>query len=234
MATRDLSINFNNHVKTGDDPNSATVDGTRSLGINIYNQIYKSSDMIDPESSYTMETVINILNGYINVVDSGDSNAKLKKEVGTTSAPLSDVKFLSANQGNEQVQITSTFNGTVILDKNQLIIFDASIPVETGVAKKQYYCYFKDKDGNVWLILICRAGNQKTPLIFDLQDDIEPTVNYVNGVVVSISTGNFTLNKATGEGLVTQTELKNTTFNLPIDINSNKIIATVSYMGYAH
>ena len=119
---------------------------------------------------------------------------------------------------------------------NQILIYQS----KQGMAENKYYtyyCYLKDKeegtegsersDGNVWLIYIPGPVTEKMkPVIFDLQDKLEPTftkgIITVNGneptkVIVSVSTGNFDILRDSSGNWETVVNLKNTSFNLAVD-----------------
>ena len=74
------------------------------------------------------------------------------------------------------------------------------------------------------------------PIIFDLQDDLEPTFTKGNvagaadDVYVGVSTGNFDLLRKESGDWETTVKLKNTSFNLAVDDNAENP-AVVNFLG---
>ena len=112
-----------------------------------------------------------------------------------------------------------------------------------------YYCYFKDGsqeigdngdvtysavDGKTWLFYF--ANDHNAPVIFQLQDGVEPTFTTMgtgeNKKYSNINTGNFELKSATGEFDLDNVELKNTSFNLAIDEKKEVKVSIVPFLGF--
>lgn len=221
-----LKVRYNNYG--GTNKRIATVDGEKYTGINIYSQKFSREKAFqDPQENYDitsiLEKVIEIVKG-----EEDESTYKLKNAKVSDNA-YQDVKFVDEN--------TNTFK----MDKNQILVFK-SIQGPKGTADDAnafkyvtYYCYLKDFEENVWLIYI--PSPELRPVIFDLQDNMQPTFGgeYVEGnrVIKSVDTGNFELIRKF-EGInsywVNDVELKNTAFNLASDDKSEDK-AHITYYG---
>ena len=114
-------------------------------------------------------------------------------------------------------------DNTKKMGSNQVLVFVCTKKIN-NVDYYTYYCYFKDGESipNAWLIYI--TNTSALPVVFDIQDDLEPIFSGVTSgepstfSVSMINTGNFILQKG-DDGYFTYAslQLKNTSFNLGID-----------------
>ena len=214
------TIKFTNYtpdttIVTVQDPSVA---GSDTKGINIYKQQFKTEDAkleldLDSDIKPALQGVIS---GTITLssTTSDKLNADIYEKVGSNSK-------------------TNTFK----LKINTGIIFK----VQQGSSSNKYYAYYtyyKDKDGNFWIIYM--TNKDRAPLIFDAQDGRELTVTKevatltdgapaTFGRILSVDTTNFVLNAANNENGYSENdiELKNTSFNLAVDEKQeNKVTVT--------
>lgn len=220
-----LEIQFNNYGGTTSDM-PATTTGSKTDGINIYSQIFpRSKAFVDEvDNSKIIEilgTVIKVSEGY--VLD----------HIGDNNNLYSNVDFVEDSNPN-----------TYVMGKNQVLVYDSvqgpdSPQGSPSLKYRTLYCYLKDKDGNAWLIYI--TGSDLRPIVFDLQDNMQPKFGGVESSVVahptisSVDTGNFRLVRVQGETVndshwPTSVPLKNTTFNLASD-DTSESEASITYLG---
>lgn len=217
--TGTLEIQFNNYGGTTSEM-PATATGSKTDGINIYSQIFpRSKAFVDEvDNSKIIEilgTVIKVSEGY--VLD----------HIGDNNNLYSNVDFEKDSNPN-----------TYVMKPNQVLVYD-SVQGPEDSKYRTLYCYLKDKDGNVWLIYI--TGSKLRPIVFELQDNIQPKFGGVEGSVVahptilSVDTGNFRLVRVQGQNVddshwPTSVPLKNTTFNLASD-DTSESEASITYLG---
>lgn len=224
--TTTLEINFNNYFGTEEN-----AFGTINNGISIYNQRYSLNKAL--KTSLTLDQIKPILEKVI--------KGTLVPIYPTTSNPFDKFAY----------EASSTNSSTYLLQKNQIMIFECKRTVN-GQIYYSYYCYFKDNgsnndaDGNVWLIFITLANVQTEsvqesipyPVIFDLQDNLEPTFTYKTvttgetstNTIASCSTGNFDIKTVGTVFNYDNIKLKNTSFNLSYD-EKKEVLATIIPMG---
>ena len=221
-----LKVRYNNYG--GTNGRIATVDGEKNTGINIYSQKFSREKAFSTQNNE--HEITGILEKVIEIVkQEGDESTYKLENAKISDNAYQDVKFVNEN--------TNTFK----MDKNQILVFK-SIQGPKGTADNAnafkyvtYYCYLKDFEGNVWLIYI--PSSELRPVIFDLQDNLEPKFGgeYVEGnrVIKLVDTGNFELIRKF-EGInsywVNDVELKNTAFNLASDDKSEDK-AHITYYG---
>lgn len=224
-----MQVNFKNYNPNG----TADI----SKGISIYNQRYKLSSSLNRQ--LTLDDIKEIIEKIIVLDREGIEFEIIRKD---TSNPF--VKFKYSN-GIDQ--------GTVILENNQIMVFECRREIESNNETKtyySYYCYFKDDtnttednktNGNVWLIYITleevdtETGKVTPfPVFFDLQDDLQPTFSgrIENDIVEinSCSTGNFDIRKVGEEFVYSNIKLKNTSFNLSYE-EKVEDVATIEPIG---
>lgn len=225
-TTAKLEINFNNYIKTGQEEF-----GTINNGISIYNQRYSLSKAL--KTSLTLAQIKTILQKVI--------KGELVEINPITSNPFDRFDY----------EPSGTNSSIYLLKNNQIMIFECKRSIN-GQDYYSYYCYFKDgnitttdKDGNVWLIFITLANVQTEsveetipyPVIFDLQDNLEPTFTrkQVEGsstqfTTDSCSTGNFDIKTVGASFNYADITLKNTSFNLSYD-EKKEVTATIIPIG---
>ena len=196
-----LKINFKNY--------NPTYEGEEGTGISIYNQRYMTKEDIITEKSSTdlIEVLKKCITGNMKVL-----------------TPVSSQLFGG-------ITWEKRADNAFVIPKNYILPFRCTyIDGEKDIFS--YYCYFKDEKGNSWLIYI--IDGDKYPVVFDLQDNLEPVLTLIEsdstpntGVITSISTGNFYIGAKDGVLQYSNIELKNTTFNLPID-QANEIEVTIN------
>lgn len=215
-TTPSLKVRYNNYG--GINGRIATVDGEKKTGINIYSQKFSREKAFqDLEENYD---ITSILEKVIEIVkQEGDESTYKLKNVKISDNAYQDVIFVNEN------------NNTFKMEKNQILVFK-SIQGPKGTDDNAnafkyvtYYCYLKDFEGNVWLIYI--PSPDLRPVIFDLQDNLEPTfggeIVETKHVIKSVDTGNFQLIRKFEDNdsyWVNDVELKNTAFNLASDDKS--------------
>lgn len=233
MTTPTLEINFNNYRKTDEE-----AFGSISNGISIYNQRYPLMKALKEQLS--LDQIKALLERVI-------KGTLVKIDTTATSNPFNEFEYVQSSQGSS----------TYLLKKNQIMIFESKRTVN-GEDYYSYYCYFKDngsnndEDGNVWLIFITLAKvqteNQEEgflpyPVIFDLQDSLEPKFVGENVIVddtttppttqftiKSCFTGNFDIETVGTSLNYANIKLKNTAFNLSYE-EKKEATATIIPMG---
>ncbi len=202
-------INFNN--------NNEQTAATSSVGISIYDQRYKTEDTFT--EGLATSALLTILNKVIKV---NEGYSMAGKEF-TTSDVFNDLAYTGGNNEN-----------TKKMDKNQVLAFQC-IKRIGEVSYYTYYCYFKDSSDNAWLIYVT---NEKTlPVVFDIQDSLEPIFSGVSGdsgfKVTMVNTGNFILQRnSNNEFAYDNIQLKNTSFNLGIDEKTESSVAMKPFAIY--
>lgn len=175
--------------------------GTFGKGINIYNQRYTKEETLNNELS--KEQIINILKKVV-------KGNFISKEL-LTSNPFSIFDYVSQEQNQNSLNY--------LLHPNFIAVFECNCNNSYS-----YYCYFKDNSSNVWLIYIPLKGEDKFPIIFDLQDNLEPTFYGIeegegenkNLIIKSCETANFKIQSKDNVFEYT-VQLKNTSFNIPVN-----------------
>ena len=197
--------------------NNSNFTGTN--GICIYNQRYKSTELIPKSDSNENDKVIESLEKVINV----QSGYKLAFKGVSTSDPFSNLE-------------TEKNVNALVMKNDQILVFRC-IKRINGADYDSYYCYIKEHGdssdtnaikGNVWLVYI--KDFKGFPIVFDLQDGIEPTFNTdINGTVNSCNTSNFILkaNPTSGTYDYEGIELKNTSFNLGYDETTESTVTII-------
>ena len=202
-------INFNN--------NNEQTAATSSVGISIYDQRYKTADTFTDVLSTS--ALLAILNKVIKV----NEGSSMKGKESTTSDVFGDLAYTGGNNEN-----------TKKMAENQVLAFQC-IKKIGEVSYYTYYCYFKDSSKNAWLIYVT---NEKTlPVVFDIQDSLEPIFSGVGGdsdfTVTMVNTGNFVLQKNSNNDFsYTDIQLKNTSFNLGIDEKTESSVAMKPFAIY--
>lgn len=229
MTTPTLEINFNNYRKTNEEGI-----GSINEGISIYNQRYPLDKALT--ESLSLDQIKALLERVI-------KGTLVKIDTTVSSNPFSQFEYVPSSENSS----------TYLLEKNQIMIFECKRTVD-GKDYYSYYCYFKDNgnpndtDGNVWLIFITLAKvqteNQEEgflpyPVIFDLQDSLEPKFIGENVKVDETSTqftikscftGNFDIEKVGTEFNYAGIKLKNTSFNLSYE-EKKEATATIHPIG---
>ena len=193
--------------------NNKDYQGQEGTGISIYNQRYTLA-----EDTITADKSINDIKTILEKCITGNM-----KGIETTSSGLF-----------ENIAWVKREDGAFIIPNNHILVFEC----KNGLLNS-YYCYFKDFEGNSWLIYIIKED--RYPLVFDLQENIEPvlTLNEVTevkdgdevvgykGTITSISTGNFYIGQKGSTLEYTNITLKNTAFNLPIDQDEETTVTII-------
>lgn len=193
--------------------NNPTYEGDEGTGISIYNQRY----ILEEDKIAAGESVSNIITILKKCITGN------MKGVDTTSSGLF-----------ENIKWQKRLDGAFIIPNNHILVFECLNGLKTS-----YYCYFKDFDGNSWLIYI--IDSDKYPVVFDLQENIEPVVTLsgvtevtesdqvvgYTGTITSISTGNFYIGQKGSTLEYTNITLKNTAFNLPIDQDNENTVTII-------
>ena len=214
-----LTINFKNY--------NANYSGTVGEGISIYNQIYAKEEL-EFSNQITQEEIENIfklcITGNISIISN------------TNSSVFPGIEWEAKD-------------GSYVMPKNHILVFECKKNYGTDGDRYTYYCYFKDNvgdNGNVWLIYIIKGKSQEGqtsngyyPVVFDLQDELEPTITMakvqVNSeqvdTITAIDTGNFKIGSNNGIALeYSDISLKNTAFNLAYDETiEEKVTITPKY-----
>lgn len=220
-----MEINFSNYknFKTSrtEDLTVNGADGTSPAGINIFSQRFNRSEAEGEVASIDKSAILAVISKVVKV-DAG-SLLVFPDE----STPIESI-----------VMDTSDVDGnTYTMAKNQVLVFKS----KQGPLNLKYttlYCYLRDNNGEFWIIYIQNVST-RIPVVFKVQDQFVPKFVLDNGkqpdgdgtspYIVAIETGNFTWEKTTSKW-PDDISLKNTTFNLAVDDNTEGM-ASLVYLG---
>lgn len=190
--------------------NNKDFTGADGEGISIYNQRYAASQ-----------------NTILSNISEADFKTILGRCIHGNLERLQDennVLFSSVNWAQRES------DGAYVIPIDHVLVFECVKNVN-GTNLVSYYCYFKDHTGNSWLIYV--IDNKTFPVVFDLQENLEPVVTFVDPTqetkqITSISTGNFYMGSKSNVLVYTGIQLKNTSFNVAIDEQNEQTEATIT------
>lgn len=229
MTSITAEINFNSHGNK--------TFGSSTTGINIYNQIYTMNDAFN--YSMTTAEILEKINKYVSINNEG---YVFKATATSTSNIISMFKACLGGGDSDNTEELYNCCG---------IVFQCTKPGvgPNGSDMISYYCYFKDGtqeigennevnysavDGKTWLLYF--ANEHNAPVVFQLQNGVEPTFTIMgtgeSKKYTNINTGNFELKSASGIFDLSGVELKNTSFNLAIDEKKESKVNILPFLGF--
>lgn len=182
-----INVNFKNN-------DSANTSASEENGICIYDQRYQYNDTDAIVTSLSETELIEILKKVV--------VQNLKLDTSESSNPFEKVKLVAVTNADSIKK----------MDKNQILVFKCKKSINS-TDYYTYYGYLKDDSNNTWVIYI--NNSKKYPVVFDIQDGLEPVFTLKDNAIDTISTGNFVIAKDSSSNFnYSGVELKNTAFNL--------------------